>query len=59
LSACSTCALICLGYWSNAGFINEKAVLSIAGEKPNPDAQDLEDADGYEILLEGYDTNRE
>jgi hypothetical protein len=59
LSAQSTRALLCLGYWSKAGFVDEKAVLIITGEKPNPDALDLEDADGYRVLLEGYDSDTE
>jgi hypothetical protein len=59
LSAHSTRALLCLGYWSKAGFVDEKAVLIITGEKPDPDAQDLEDADGYRVLLDGYDADSE
>jgi hypothetical protein len=59
LSAHSTRALLCLGYWSKAGFIDKKAVLVITGEKPDLDAQDLEDADGYRVLLEGYDADSE
>jgi hypothetical protein len=59
LSAHSTHALLCLGYWSKASFVDKKAVLIITGEKLDPDAQDLEDADGYKVLLEGYDADSE
>jgi hypothetical protein len=54
LSAKSTRALLCLGHWSKAGFVKDDVVLAITREKPEDlEAQDFEDADGYEALMYG------
>jgi hypothetical protein len=54
LSAKSTRALLCLGYWSKAGFVKDDVVLAITREKPKDlETQDFEDADGYEALMYG------
>jgi hypothetical protein len=54
LSAKSTRALLCLGYWSNASFVKDDDVLAITHEKlEDLEAQDFEDADGFEALIYG------
>jgi hypothetical protein len=55
LSAQSTRAVLCLGYWSLLGFVKDKDVLAVTARKDDGKADLEAEDDGWDALLTDYD----